>query len=195
MTAPYFREFSVSYPDSLAPDCFPSQETLFRLCPQWNVKSYRLSDDGSGGFDLEIEHERTEQIISLSGKFDEFVPGKSVKFSISGQEYLMDFSMSSESPVGNRIISFNINTLPLPSADDISEYDLWARSILNYIDISRSSNIFIRIWKWFVDRFWLKLTQSGKRIVLFIVIGEGFSFFLLIAVLLWWKFFSPEVFP
>jgi hypothetical protein len=34
------------------------------------------------------------------------------------------------------------------------------------------------------------MTQSGKRMVFFIVAGEALSLVLLVAVLLWWRFVS-----
>jgi|GEM_PF-1557534 len=192
MRGPYFRQWVLPPAGSVSADLFSDLEKVLRLGPQWNVQSLRSKGPlaESGEFELYVEHDRTEIPLSFSVRVEAFDPGKVLRLVMVSPSHALDFLMEvTENPDGRRV-SFSIGSVPPPAGEDLREYDLWARSIVNYIKISESRSPLTRIWKWFLDRWWLKMPQSGKRIVFFVVVSEGFSFLFLIAILLWWKFSS-----
>ena len=99
-------------------------------------------------------------------------------------------SLRLEAADGGGWLDFFLDSAPDADPEDLREYDLWARSLLNYLGVSRSRSPFMRAWKWFLDRWWLKMPQSGKRILFFVLAGEALSFVFLVAILLWWRFVS-----
>jgi hypothetical protein len=192
MSTPYAREWSL--PED-APAVFRrvcDLGTLLRLAPQWDVKSFKMSGPPAAGADflLDVEFDRSEEAVSFKGEVAVASPGSVLRLDLSapGTRMRVDVEIA-DHPMGCRL-RFGVATDPPPQADDLREYDLWARSLLNYLAISRSRSPLTRVWKWFIDRWWLTMPQSGKRIVFFVVVGEAFSLVFLIAILVWWKFFS-----
>lgn len=192
MSRPYNREWILPSADQFEIELLADLETVLRLGPQWDVKTLKMEGAvaQASDFVLDVEYDRAETPVSFAGKVEEFTPGKALRLVMQAQEHSVDFSVNlSESPAGT-LIAFRIAAVPSPVIEDLREYDMWARSIVNYIKISASRKPLTRIWKWFLDRWWLKMTQSGKRLVFFVVVADGFSVVFLAAVLLWWKYFS-----
>lgn len=192
MSVPYNREWILPAADQPGIDLLADLETVLRLGPQWDVKSLKMGGPVAQNRDfvLGVEYDRTEAPVTFSGKVVEFTSGKALRLVMQAQEHSVDFSVDlSESPAGT-LIAFRITAVPPPGVEDLREYDMWARSFVNYVKICASRKPLTRIWKWFLDRWWLKMTQSGKRLVFFVVVADGFSVVFLAAILLWWKYFS-----
>ncbi len=191
MTSHYARQWTLTPSVPAGASLLNDLEKILRLAPQWNVKSLRI--EGSLGadrdFELDVEYDRSGTEISFSGKVEQFIPRNALGIVLTSPAQKVDFVMELTDRPHGRLVSFHIRSLPPPAVSDLREYDLWARSILNYLKISESRFLPVRMWKWFLDRWWLNMTQSGKRITFFIVVSEGFSLVFLVALLLWWKFF------
>jgi hypothetical protein len=192
MNNSYSRQWLLPFSQRPTTDAlFSDLETILRLGPQWDVKAITVDGLGSSGtFHFDVEYDRTETQVSFSGKIIALAPGQTLRLAIRAPGLGIDFAMDIQEQDRGSLISFQIGSDPAPEYPDIREYDLWARSIVNYLKISESSSPWSKIWKWFLDRHWLKMTQSGKRIVFFVVVSEGFSLVFLIAILLWWKLLS-----
>lgn len=192
MTNSYSRQWILPFSQRPTTDAlFSDLETILRLGPQWDVKAMSLDGQrGSDTFHFDVEHDRTETQASFSGRIVALEPGRTLRLVMTAPGLVVDFAMDIQEHDQGSLISFQISSQPGPEYPDIREYDLWARSIVNYLKISESGSPWSKVWKWFLDRHWLKMTQSGKRIVFFVVVSEGFSLVFLIAILLWWKFLS-----
>ena len=55
----------------------------------------------------------------------------------------------------------------------------WLRGLKNYIQLEAKQG---GIAKWFLDRFWLRMTPSQRRIAIIVIIAEGIGLAALIAV-------------
>ncbi|MFH0824592.1 MAG: hypothetical protein V2B18_17700 [Pseudomonadota bacterium] len=190
----YSREWALAVSEEAILRLFYDLETILRLAPQWNVKALRMDGPPAPGrtFELDVEHDRTETVISFSGQVKSFVPRKVLHLVMESSQNTVDFAVSLTERAQVNLISFHISSVPPPALEDLREYDLWARSVLNYLKISESRSPTTRLWKCFLDRWWLRMTQSGKRLVFFIVVADGFSVIFLVAILLWWKYFSSH---
>lgn len=193
MNSRYSREWTLPLSGNSAFGLLADLEKVLRLGPHWNVKELRLngSMEAGAGFELNVEYDRSEQVVSFAGKVEELIPGRNLRLALSAPEQQLDFSLRIAEQTDGSLVSFSISTTPDPSPEDMQEFDLWARSILNYVTICNSKSPLSWAWKWFLDCCWLKMSQSGKRVVLFIVVGEGLSLLFLIAILLWWKYLAP----
>ena len=192
MSIPYNREWLLPIAGQSDIELLADLETVLRLGPQWDVKSLEMEGPVARNRDflLAVQYDRTEMSVSFAGKVEEYAPGKALRLVMQAREHLVDFSVNLSESVGGTLIAFRIAAVPPPAIEDLREYDMWARSFVNYVKICESRRPLTRIWKWFLDRWWLKMTQSGKRLVFFIVVADGFSVAFLAAVLLWWKYFS-----
>lgn len=191
-SAQYANEWALTEDASAAFGRMSNLETLVRLAPQWDVKSFTMGGPPAAGtgFLLEVEFDRSEKAVSFAGTIADYIPGRGLCLALSAPDcsVQVDIRLNAE-PMGSRL-RFAVAADPPPQAEDLREYDLWGRSLINYMAISRSRSPLTRAWKWFLDRWWLNMTQSGKRIVFFVVVGEAFSLVFLIAILVWWKYFS-----
>jgi hypothetical protein len=172
---------------------FEDLEKWFRLNPQWHVLAYEGSQTFEAGsrFQLEVEYERPEKKISYSGVVTEFDPPTLVTVKLEG-EFPREMTIEVRDARLVSLLKYREPRPTPPSAHEQRELNLWLRSVANYILISHRQSPISRVWKWFLDRYWLKMSPSGRRTVFFVVVAEGLSlvfFLLLIAWLLIFKKF------
>jgi hypothetical protein len=176
----------------IAGSLFSDLETTLRLAPQWNVKELIFSGpmEPSAEFQCTVEYDRSEEILSYQGRVESLTPGKAVHLSFRSEVHFIDLSVQMvEHSLGKQLV-FTIEADPPAAREDLFEYDLWARSFVNYLKISETNTLRSRALKLFYDRWWLRMSQSGKRLVFFLLIADGFSVVFLVAILLVWKLFS-----
>lgn len=144
------------------------------------------------GFELDVEYDRTEAVATLAGRVDDYRPGEFLSLRVDGtgeaQGSGLTLVVQATAVPGGHLVDITVESVPAPQRQDLLEYDLWARSILNYMNVAGSRSLGARIWKRFLDRWWLTMSQSGKRMVFFIVAGEAISLAFLVALLLVWKY-------
>jgi hypothetical protein len=192
MNNSYVRQWVVTISPQAISGILNDCDKILRLAPQWDVKVLCVKErsESEQRFDLDVEYDRVENQVSFSGRLLTSSPLGHVRIILTSATHSLDFSMEVTSHPHGKIVSIRIESTPEPDVSDLREFDLWARSILNYMKIADSRFLLIRMWKIFLDRWWLNMTQSAKRITFFVVISEGFSLVFLVALLLWWKFFS-----
>jgi hypothetical protein len=192
MIGTYTRNWNLPCGERAEKDLFGDLETVLRLGPQWNVKALRVQGHVEAGasFECDVEYDRTEEFVTFVGTIDSFEPGRRLMLRLTSNRIEIDFSAQLTDYLNEKVVGFRISSIPPPTRQDFYEFDLWARSFVNYVKISESRSAVSRAWRWFLDRYWLKMPQSGKRIVFMIVVADGFSVAFLLALLLWWKFFS-----
>lgn len=190
MNTVYERQWAVSISDEVISALLGDYEKIIRLSPQWDVKSLRITqaEEQDRGIELDVEYDRDETSASFSGIIEKSTSLRSLRILLTSPDNSVDFFMGATSHHNGQVVTLRIESSPEPDVHDLQEYDLWARSIINYLKISSSRHLTIRLWKVFLDKWWLNMTQSTKRITFFVVVSEGFSLVLLVAILLWWKF-------
>lgn len=184
----------MTYQDSLELDLTTSQifsffqdlEKWFRLNPQWQVISF--IPDGApregGGFVLEVEYDRQERRVTYQGLITAWQPDRGFTVTLSGDE-VREIAIEVLDARFIALLKYR-ETSPKPLVDaDKIELKLWLKSVANYILISHRTSPWSRIWKWFLDRYWLKMTPSGRRTVFFVVAAEGLSLVFFLLILLW----------
>ena len=190
MNKVYARQWALNVSDDPVSALLSDHEKILRLSPSWDIKKIRTMS-GTGDchtLEVDVEHDRTEKTISFVGNIHKSFSPDSLKILLTSPSNSIEFTIEASTLNRGKLVSVQINSSPEPDIHDIREFDLWARSIINYIKISASSHWHVRLWKAFLDKWWLNMTQSAKRITFFIVASEGFSVIFLIALLLWWKF-------
>lgn len=189
----------MTYLDSLELDLTTSQifsffhdlEKWFRLNPQWQVISF--VPDGplreGGGFALEVEYDREERKVAYQGLITTWQPDRGFTVTLSGDE-VREIAIEVLDARFISLLKFR-ETSPKPLAEaDTIELKLWLKSVANYILISHRTTPWSRSWKWFLDRYWLKMTPSGRRTVFFVVAAEGLSLVFFLLILMWLLIFK-----
>lgn len=170
---------------------FLNLETWFRLNPQWQVLSYQGEQplrEGSS-FALQVEYDRTEQVVDYRGLIVEFQPNRRLTVRLEGNG-LREIQIEVTDARFISILKYReLLEQPL-SAPEQLELNLWLKSVANYIQVSHHRQIYSRVWKWFLDRYWLKMSPSGRRTVFFVVAAEGLSLLFFLLILLWLLIFK-----
>jgi len=164
-------------------------EKFFRLNPQWEVLAIEgevFLKKGSN-FILKTRHDRSEKEIKYNATVSELLEGELFKMSLdSANIEPILFTISVKDGGTSSIIEYKGTMEEEPSAARKREINLWIKSIANYILIQEKKTLFSRVWKWFLDKIWLKMSPSGKRIALIIVLSEllALLFFILLLIYL-----------
>jgi hypothetical protein len=165
---------------------FADLETWLRLNPQWQVLAIRGEPalrEGSA-FALEVEYDRTEQKVLYQALISRVAPGRSLTLRLEGEAPReMTIEVLPTSIVS--LLKYREESEPPLSAKEQMELTLWLKSAANYILVSHRTSLFSRVWKWFLDRYWLKMSPSGRRTVFFVVVAEGLSLAFFLLILLW----------
>ncbi len=184
----------VTFQDALELNLTPSQifpffrdlEKWFRLNPQWQVISFASPSplqEGSG-FDLEVEYDRQERKVAYRGLVTVWEPDRRLTLRLEGDE-IREMTVEVLDARVVSLLKYREHSQPPVSEADKIELNLWLKSVANYILISHRSTPWSRVWKWFLDRYWLKMTPSGRRTVFFVVAAEGLSLVFFLLILLW----------
>jgi hypothetical protein len=192
----YFKGDKLDYSFTLKIPCskekvfsfFCDIEKFFRLNPQWELLSLEgevVLKKGSN-FLVHTRHDRSETEFKYNATVDDLVKGEFFTISLEAETHSMLFTISVKDGGDFSIIEYNETMEEEISAARKREINLWIKSIANYILTQEKKTPFSRAWKWFLDKIWLKMSPSGKRIVLIVVISEilALVFFILLLVYL-----------
>lgn len=169
---------------------FHNIERLFRLNPQWAVLSIEgdLTFKRGMQFILNIRYDRSEQEVKYTAKLEEFIEGELLTIRLHSDTVSRILSITLRDEGNATVIEYKESSDEDISIEEKREINLWIRSIANYIMIQEKKSLFSKLWKWFLDKIWLKMTPMGRRVVLIIIFIESialvFFFFLLIYLLI-----------
>lgn len=170
---------------------FYELEKWFRLNPQWEVLSLENGERAKENerFNLRVRYDRTEKEVLYKGTVEEF------------RDNQITIRLDAEAP---RLITVKLNDaengMSILSYEEVSDVELhveekinlnlWIKSVADYILLSRKKTLLSRTWKWIVDKIWLKMSPSGRRIAFFTVVAEAASLVFFILLLVWLLIFK-----
>lgn len=165
---------------------FADLETWFRLNPQWQVLSFQAepATREGGAFVLEVEYDRSEQQVVYRGLVTVVEPGRVFNLRLEDEE-AREMTIEVLPTRTISLLKYREDSEHPLSAKDQMELNLWLKSVANYLLISHRTSLFSRAWKWFLDRYWLKMSPSGRRTVFFVVAAEGLSLVFFLLILVW----------
>lgn len=183
--------FSVPIPKEKVFQVLKNLDLLFRLNIQWHLKSHNFS--------TAPEQNREYQVV-LRWEKDDKESTYTVKILDYQEGEVLDFAILENTNIIKRIIFLvtsqnNLTTIDVKeiadygqSRESLLELNLWVKSILNYAMLLQSDSIFAKIWKSFLDKVYLKLSPTGRRLVFLIVISEIFALLFFILIVLYFIF-------
>ena len=160
---------TIKAPVEMVRDFFLKPDIVLRLNPSWYVREIEAADK-EGLYSLTLYDDKADDIRKFILHVE--VREKTICYIMNSN--MVEFLIDEISP---KIIRLSIN------GDIFRKDDLpyWLRGLKNYIQLEakQSRNI-----KWLLDRFWLRMTPSQRRITIIIILAEGTGLIALIVVVI-----------
>jgi hypothetical protein len=158
----------IKAPASAVRDFFLKPELVLRLNPSWYIKKIIIS--GKDIYDITLYDDKTDEICPIVLNVD--ARENSINYIINGT--VTEFHIHETSPT---MTELSIR------GDFFRREDLpyWLKGLKNYIRLEASES---RIVKPLLDKFWLGMTPSQRRIAAIIIMAEGIGLVALAAVIL-----------
>lgn len=155
---------NIKAPLDIVRDIFLRPDIVLRLNPSWYVKEIEATDKDSYAFTL--YDDRTNETCSIFINIE--VSERSIGYKINSNR--IDFLIDEIKPSKVRLSI---------SGDFLNEADIpyWLKGLKNYIQLEAKQS---RIIKGLLDRFWLRMTPSQRRITMIIIIAEGIGILVLV---------------
>jgi len=141
---------------------------VLRLNPSWHVREITTVD--TGAFEITLYDDRSDETSKLTLKIE--LHEQSIHYRLNSDtiEFFVDEQTALLTGLSIKGDYFRGEDLPY-----------WLRGLKNYIQLEAKQG---GIAKWFLDRVWLRMMPSQRRIAAIVIIAEGIGFAALIAVAL-----------
>lgn len=162
------KTIEIKAPAYIVREFFLKPEIVLRLNPSWYVKDIKTADKNV--YDITLYDDKMEEIRQIVLTVE--VQKNSINYIINSNVTGFVIYEGSPSMTGLSI-----------EGDFFREEDIpyWLRGLKNYIQLEERQS---RIVKFLLDRFWLRMTPSQRRIALIIILAEGIGLAALAAVIL-----------
>jgi hypothetical protein len=139
---------------------------VLRLNPSWHVREIKAVDTGT--YVMTLYDDRSDETSQITLKIELHEQSIHYRMNSDTIEFIADEASPLLTVLSIKGNSFRSEDLPY-----------WLRGLKNYIQLEAKQG---GIAKWFLDRFWLKMTPSQRRIAIIIILAEGIGIAALIAV-------------
>lgn len=181
----YERSLLVAAPAELVTRFFSDGEAWYRLNPEWEVLSLTRTD---GQQMLKVRYERSEQEA-------EYCRPASAEFSVAGGEITfmgepartITLTLTAHGDTQTRIDWREAFAEPIETAR-LAELNLWLDAAAGYLAFAARSDRKARLAHWLLDRIWLRMSPTSRRISLMIVGMEFLALLLFIAIVIIYRF-------
>jgi hypothetical protein len=187
----YSASLKIPLPKDKIFQFFYDLERWFRLNPQWEVLSAEGCANGieSRIFNLKVRYDRTDEEIDYSGTVEEIRDGELLTIRLNAAyPRLITIKVIEDNDVAN--LHYEEVSTDEPIIEEKRELILWVKSIADYLLIQERKTMISSVWKWLIDKFWLKMSPSGRRISLFIIVIETAAFGFFILLIIWLLIFK-----
>jgi hypothetical protein len=176
----YTRSLIVAAPPELAVSFFSDGEAWFRLNPEWEVLEFKDSH-------VKVRYERSEVEAEWRiTKTDFGAEGGTVLFD---GESARRIELKWEPAADNRTLLAYREEFPAAlETARLAELNLWLDAAAGYLAIAARGDRRGRLMRWLLDRVWLRMTPTSRRVGLIVVAMEALALLLFIAVILVFRF-------
>lgn len=170
------RSRRVGAPPELVAQFFREGNAWFRLNPEWEVLSFA---DGR----LRVRYERSEQEAEWRITTAEFGgAGGTVMFEGDPPRRIV-LGWVADAEGGTRL-NFREEFQAPVEVERTAELGLWLDAAAGYIALAARSDWRARSGKWLLDRIWLKMSPTARRVGIIIIAMEAMALLLFIAIVL-----------
>jgi len=176
----YEKSLIVAAAPDLVASFFADGNAWFRLNPEWEVLAFR--DD-----QLSVRYERSETEAAWRATRTDFGPtGGTVRFEGDAPRTLM---LSWRPVAGGHTQLAYREEFPAPiETARLAELNLWLDATAGYLALAARGDRRGRAMRWVLDRFWLKLSPTARRVGLIVIAMEILALLLFVAILVVLRF-------
>jgi len=162
------NNIDIKAPLNIVRDFFLKPDIVLRLNPSWYVKEIKVTDKAL--YEITLYDDRTNETSLIFLNVEVWEKSISYKINSSRIEFLMD-------EINPAVIRLSI------SGDFFKVEDLpyWLKGLKNYIQLEARQS---KIIKALLDRLWLRMMPSHRRITIIIIFAEIISLIVLIAFII-----------
>jgi hypothetical protein len=158
----------ISAPEHIVRDVILNPDILLRLNPSWFIE--QITPEGKGSYEVTLYDDKTEDTSRVQVTVEDLE--QSIRYTMNAVAMEFFIHHAGKGKTGLAVHG---------SLSRESDFPYWMRGLRNYIRLEAGQG---RIAKWFLDRCWLRMTPSQRRITVIIIIAEGISIAALIAVVI-----------
>ena len=169
---------------------------VFRLNPHWTVRYCSVSPDTNitegSVTSIEFEDYATSEIWSLKGACKVCESPRQLELVFEGSHKLSTVFLVSESQSGSRVTveeTYSDDQDPEKFGWYKEQLDFWVRSLTAYLKLLATKGWKARLYLWFMDRFWISASPSGRRISIVLFKISIVELGLILAILAMWVIF------
>ena len=170
-------------------------DKILRLSPYWSLKALKPFSTGDiregGKYEATIEYYGRELTETHGLEVIEFLKNRRISLK-AGNGLLKEIRFALEKKnAGIRLTQqFLLQSEDGPLLQGTQrELSVWLRSIGEYIKLAGGKTLWKRFLKWFMDRVWLKLTLSERKIAGIITKISIIEILLLLLLVILWNLF------
>ena len=159
---------TINAPFDSVRDFFLKPDIVLRLNPSWHLREIEATDESL--YSLTLYDDRADETIYMSLHVE--MREKTICYIMNSS--MINFFIDEIKP---EIVRLSI------TGDIFRKEDLpyWLKGLKNYIHLEAKQS---KIIKWLLNRFWLRMTPSQRRITIIIILAEGIGLLALIAVVI-----------
>jgi hypothetical protein len=171
---------------------------ILRLSPYWSLKELKSLSGGEvregSRYEATIEYYGKEVTETHGIEIREFIRDKKISLKVRNG-ILKEITFIIEKD--NKGIQLTHQFL-LEAEDEAvlkgtkSEVHYWLRSIGEYLKLAEGKTLWRRFFKWFMDRVWLKLSLSERKIAIIVTKISILELVLLLILVIIWNLFIKE---
>lgn len=177
----YQRHLTLAAPPALVAEFFKDAEACFRLNPEWEVLAF---DKNQRPQRLKVRYERSEQEADYSRPAPaDFAETGGVLMLQGEPTRTIHLTWTARADGATQLVWEEAFDAPLEPAR-LAELNLWGDAIAGYLRLAARSDWRARLARWLLDRIWLRMSPTGRRVALLVIAMEGLAFLLLLAILI-----------
>ncbi|WP_333655597.1 hypothetical protein [Dissulfurispira sp.] len=169
---------------------------ILRLSPYWSLKELKPLTEGpveeGSRYEATIEYYGKEVTETHGLEVIELLSDKKISFKVE-EGILKEISFNIEKDSDGIRLAHRF----LIDSDDEailkgtrSELVFWLRSVGEYLKLAEGKTLWKKFFKWFMDRVWLRLTLSERKIAIIVTKISILELVLLLILVLAWNLFK-----
>lgn len=167
-------------------DFFRNPDTWFRLNPEWELRTLSAGRDiaEASEFGLEVCYDRSGLEAKYRGKVEEWREGGGFTLLLDGEPpRRIRLTLAGEGGAVTSLVYEELGEAPLEPRQQ-TELVLWLKSTADYLKIASRRGWHWRALRYLIEKLWLRLNPTGRRVVFLVLVFELAGLALLIGLLM-----------
>jgi hypothetical protein len=165
---------------------FRNPEIWFRLNPEWELLKITKIQGSEPciEFIIEVLYDQSELQVTYQVKFEEWPGGEGLTLLLNGDSpRQIQLKFEGKGDIVNSLVHKELGEIDLEPHQQ-TEIVLWLKSTADYIEISSRRSWHWRVVRYLLDKVWLRLNPTGRRVVFLIIAFELAGLVLLLGLLM-----------